>query len=91
MSYKSRERKRRRKAAVSRAKRQYSAVTDARYYLTPVKHHCRCSACGGKLAPGVAMVYRRSGPVTLCVPCADRDSLVEYRPSIRWEQSRKAA
>ena len=34
------------------------------------------------------MVFRKEGPVTLCVPCADRDPLVDYRLSQRWEKER---
>jgi hypothetical protein len=91
VGYQSREKKRRMKAAVARTKRQYSDSTAARYFLTAVKHECRCSACGRRLRPGGDLVYRRLGPVTLCVPCADEDPLVEYRPSIRWEQRKRAA
>jgi hypothetical protein len=90
MGYRSREKKRRRKAAIASTKRQYSTGMDTRYYLTLVKHPCRCKSCGGKLGPGADMVYRHTGPVTLCVPCADRDPLVEYRPSLRWEQRKGA-
>jgi hypothetical protein len=35
------------------------------------------------------MVYRHQGPVTLCVPHADEDPLVDYRTSVKWEQRRK--
>lgn len=93
MSYKSRERKRRKRAAIASTKREFATVTATRYYLTPVKHDCRCSSCGGVLKAGKPMVYRQAGPVTLCVPCADSDRLVDYRPSIRWENrsDRRAA
>ena len=91
MGYQSREKKRRMKAAVARTKRQYSDSTAARYLLTAVKHQCRCAACGFRMVPGGDMVYRRLGPVTLCVSCADADPLVDYRPSIRWEQRRQKA
>ncbi len=88
VSFRSREKKRRAKIAVAQVKRQHGAVMRTRYYLTKVKSDCRCCACGGKLRAGADMVYRHDGPVTLCVLCADRDPLVEYRPSIRWERKR---
>jgi hypothetical protein len=60
-----------------------------RYYLTRVKRECRCSACGTKLRIGGDIVFRKAGPVTLCVRCADRDPLVDYRPSLRWERAQR--
>jgi hypothetical protein len=89
MSFESRERRRRARIAVAQAKRTHGEVMRARYYLTLAKRACRCSACGGRLAPGVDIVYRRDGPVVLCVFCADRDPLVEYRPSARWERAKR--
>jgi hypothetical protein len=86
MSYKSRERKRRKKAAQAGAQRAHSDKTRSRYYLTKIERDCRCSSCGWKLRVGGDMVYRKAGPVTLCHPCADRDPLVDYRPSLRWER-----
>ena len=88
MSYRSRESKRRKKAAVAQVKREHSGVMRTRYYRTKVKRACRCSACGCKLAVGADMVYRHDGPVTLCVRCADADPLVDYRLSQRWEKER---
>jgi len=88
MSYRSREGKRRMKAAVAQVKRAHGATMATRYYLTKVKRACRCSSCGCKLAVKADMVYRHEGPVTLCVRCADRDSLVDYRLSQRWERER---
>jgi hypothetical protein len=90
VSYRSRESKRRRKAAIRATKLEYRETTRTRYYLTKVKRDCRCSGCGHKLRTGGDMVYRRDGPVTLCVRCADRDPLVDYRPSLRWEKARAA-
>ena len=88
MSYKTRERKRRTKIAGTRAKREHGDVMATRYYLTLVKRPARCSGCGKHLLVGDDMVYRHQGPVTLCVPCADDDPLVDYRKSARWEQQR---
>jgi hypothetical protein len=90
MSYRSREAKRRKKAAVAAVKREHSDAMRSRYYLTKVKRACRCSGCGCRLAERIDMVFRKDGPVTLCVPCADKDPLVEYRTSVRWERARMA-
>jgi hypothetical protein len=90
LSFKSRERKRRTKIAVAKAKREHRDVMEKRYYRTLVKHPCRCAARGCRLRVGDEMVYKHHGPVTLCVSCAEGDPLVEYRTSIRWEQRRAA-
>jgi hypothetical protein len=90
LSYRSRERKRRAKAAIAKTKRESSSVISVRYYRTIVKHACRCSACGGRLRIGGEMVYRHNGPVTLCIGCADKDPLVNYRLSLRWERAQRA-
>jgi hypothetical protein len=88
MSYRSREKRRRIRVAVERSKRQHGDVMRTRYYLTIVKSPARCSACGKHLRVGDEMVYRHDGPVTLCVPHADEDPLVDYRTSAKWEQWR---
>jgi hypothetical protein len=62
-----------------------------RYYLTPAKRDCRCVSCGAHLHRGCPLVYRFDARLTLCLPCADRDPLVQYRPSLRWEQQRRNA
>jgi hypothetical protein len=36
------------------------------------------------------MVFRRDGPVTLCLRDADRDPLVDYRTSLRLEKAQRA-
>jgi hypothetical protein len=91
VSYRARERKRRVRAAVARSKRQNRSVIAARYFLTVVKRACRCAGCGARLVEGGEMVYRHDGRVTLCVGCAERDPLVEFRPSVRWERRRAPA
>src|SRR4051794_39399304 len=89
LSFRSREQKRRAKAAVAGARRAHGEVMRSRYFLTLSKRACRCCACGGRLAPEQEIVYRHDGPVVLCVFCADRDPLIEYRPSVRWEQAKR--
>jgi hypothetical protein len=88
MSYRSRESKRKKKAAVAQTKREHRDAMASRYYLTKVKRACRCSSCGKRLRDRMDMVFRKDGPVTLCVACADRDPLVDYRLSLRWERER---
>lgn len=87
VSYRSREAKRRKKAAIRATKREHRTTTATRYYLTKVKRPCRCSSCGAKLRMGDDMVYRKDGPVTLCLRDADGDPLVDYRTSLRWERA----
>jgi hypothetical protein len=89
VSYESRRSRRRRKLGVAAARREHGEVMRGRYYLTRVRRACRCAGCGGRLVVGGEMVFRKDGPVTLCVRCADRDPLVEYRTSVRWEQVRR--
>lgn len=89
MSYRSRESRRRKRQAIAAAKREHRETIASRYYVTPVKRECRCSSCGAKLRLKANMVYRHNGRVTLCLPCADRDPLVDYRVSLRWERARQ--
>ena len=87
-----------RRLAVGRVRKEHGEAMRTRYYRTYVKRDCRCKACGRKLRsrrqgarPRDEMVYRKQGQVTLCVPCADHDSLVDYRVSLRWERARQLA
>lgn len=75
--------------AIATTKRQNVVVMRSRYYLTTVKRVCRCSSCGAKLRLGDDMVFRKDGPVTLCVRCAEADPLIDYRPSLRWEKEQR--
>jgi hypothetical protein len=93
MSGRDRRKRRMKKAGIAKVKREHTDTMATRYYRTLVKRDCRCSACGRKLRsrpasgrPRDEVVYRRLGPVTLCVPCADKDPLVDYRTSESWER-----
>jgi hypothetical protein len=98
MSKKSREQRRRKRIAYRQVRREYADLIRARYYRTDVKRDCRCVACGRRLrGRRDEMVYSKAGAhgvssssssVTLCVPCADDDPLIDYRTSFRWEQRR---
>jgi hypothetical protein len=97
LSYQSKQKRRRKRIAVRKAKREHAEVMRHRYYL--VKRDCACVACGRKLrGKRDEMVYSKAGahgasssssPVTLCVPCADKDPLITYGTSLRWEQWRR--
>ena len=98
MSYRTREARRRKRAAVAKTKREHAETIRHRYYLTIVKRDCRCAACGCRLRRGEEMVFSKAGAngassssssVTLCVRCADADPLIDYRPSYRWERRRE--
>ena|SRR5579884_1334766 len=89
MSYKSRERKRKERNAIFAARAQHNEQTAVRYYRTYVKHDCRCVSCGRHLHHGDEMIYRRHGHVKMCVDCADKDSLIDYVPSAKWELTRR--
>lgn len=89
MSFKSRQKRRMKKAAIRKARRHHASETPYRYFLTIVTTDARCTACGGHLRRNMEFVYRKHGPVCLCVSCADRDPLVTYRPSSRWENRRR--
>ena|SRR5688572_25966011 len=88
VSYQSRQKKRRIRIAVAQAKREHRDVMTT-YYRTLVKHACRCAARGCRLRVGEEMVYRHDAHLTLCVPCADADPLIDYRTSSKWERHRK--
>jgi hypothetical protein len=81
--------RRRKRAAVAKARREHADAMRGRYYRTPVKRDCRCAACGRRLRAGRhEMVFRKLGSVALCVECADRDPLVDYRLSYVLEEQR---
>ena len=84
MSYKSREKKRRRKIAIANARGRAD-----RHYLTPVSRHCCCNRCGGSLRAGRDdAVYRHTPREILCLRCADAGK-VPYRVSRKWEQRKE--
>ena len=98
MSFKTRERKRKQRAAVKRdqARARESGSAAQRWYLTIVTKPCSCNnvECGRHMRPGSKndpreLVYRREPRAILCVDCAQKIG-IRYRPSLRWEQSRRA-
>jgi hypothetical protein len=92
VSYKTREKKRQAKVRaqgmIKGARQTHSVETSTRYYLIHAGRECRCAARGCLIRKGQEMVYRKSGPVSLCLLCADKDPLVDWRPSAAWEARR---
>jgi hypothetical protein len=93
VGYRQRERKRRKSAAVVGAQRESRRTGSSarKWWLTVVGETTTCCArCGGVLRSGREMVYRHTPREALCVSCAERDPLVKWRPSRRWEERRAA-
>jgi RNase P subunit RPR2 len=80
MSYKTREKKRRRNIAIANARPKPD-----RHYLTIVRRAGCCNACGHSLRPGSECVYRFEPREILCKDCADGAG-IQYRPSKSWEK-----
>lgn len=89
MSFKSRERKRRMRAAQRTARQRHGEVMKGRWYLTIVKRDCCCNRCGRALRKGGDLIYRHSPKEVICTLCADREG-VKFRTSRVWEMRRKA-
>ena len=85
MSYRSRQKKR----AIAAAKRDNHEKIATRWYLTIVKRKTCCAKCGGILKVGADMVYRRTPRESRCRLCAESDPSLSFRPSERWEKSRR--
>jgi hypothetical protein len=86
MSFKSREKKRRRRIAVARVRAKNRETMAERHYLTVVSRHCCCNSCGGSLRAGRDdCVYRHTPREILCLRCAT-DQQIRYRTSRKWDQ-----
>jgi hypothetical protein len=70
MSFRSREKKRRAKIAVGKARAQHHDTMAGRHYLTIVSRPCCCNECGGSLREGRECVYRHTPREILCAMCA---------------------
>lgn len=91
MGYLQRERKRKKAGAVAAAQRESrrTGSSAGKWWLTVVSKNTCCARCGGALREGRPMIYRREPGESLCVPCAERDPAVKWRPAARWEQMRR--
>lgn len=85
MSYKSREKRRRRKIAQERSQKLQRGKYANRWYLTIVKRKASCNQCGGPLRIGDECVFRKTPGEILCVRCADRRG-IKYFPSLTWDR-----
>jgi hypothetical protein len=69
MSFKSREKKRRAKLAIGKARAEHRETMAGRHYLTIVSRHCCCNECGASLRAGREAVYAAS-----CCDSQQRDN-----------------
>ena len=88
MSYKSREKKRRAKAAISKCRSENIDTIKGRHYITIVTRACCCNHGGERLAKGDDCVFRYEPKEILCVNCATVLE-IKYRPSQRWEKTKR--
>lgn len=89
MSFRSRQKKRKAKAAIAKNKRAYADVIRGRWYLTVAKRTTCCARCGGVLREGRELVYRAEPREALCKLCAEsHPEAKSARPSCRWIQSK---
>jgi ribosomal protein S27E len=92
MSFQSREKKRKHKAAVAKSKRRHSSETAKRWFLTISRKAGACAVCGDKLPARAEVVYRHEPREVRCVRCASRlEDSSGFRPSIRWERKQRVA
>jgi hypothetical protein len=93
MAWKHREAKRKQRAAIARDRTEArkSGSSSGRWWLTIVSRTTCCAnpECRGILRVGGEMVFRKVPQEALCVACADRAG-IRYRPSARWEGTRRA-
>ena len=90
MSYKSREKKRRKMAAINNVRAKHGETMKGRHYLTIVSRDCCCNSCGTSLrkARQDEAVYRHTPREILCLTCATKSG-VQYRPSRTWERAKR--
>lgn len=94
MSWKSREKKRRMKAAEGTRRtvidhHRRSDETRARHFLTPVARNCCCNRCGTSLrVDRHDCVYRHTPREILCIDCANVEQ-IHYRTSSRWDAANR--
>lgn len=82
MSYKSREKKRRKLAAIGNVRAKHGETMKGRHYLTITTRDCCCNACGTALrkARRDRIVYRYEPREVLCPNCATERG-IHYRLS----------
>lgn len=93
MSFKSREKRRRRKLesklASAKARTNRTEETARRWFLTLARKPGKFSCCGDRFERGAEIVYRHEPREVRCVRCAERRADSKgARPSLRWERAR---
>jgi hypothetical protein len=89
VSFESREKKRRYKAAKVKAGSNRTDDTRKRWFLTVAKPG-RYECCGGGFERGAEIVFRYEPRTIRCVRCAERlEDSKGFRPSLRWEKARR--
>ena len=71
MSYKSREKKRRRKLAQANVRSKHGETMKSRHYLTITTRACCCNDCGRRLRRGDESVFRFEPKEIVCLTCAE--------------------
>jgi hypothetical protein len=90
VSFQSREKKRRYKAAEASARRNRTSETASRWFLTLAKKPGRYMCCGGSFDRGAEIVFRHEPRAIRCVRCAERlEDSKDYRLSFRWERAQR--
>lgn len=90
MSYRERERTRRKSIAqgAAQAEARRTGSASDKWWLTICRHTVACARCALTIRPGADLVFRRRPQESLCPRCADREA-VQYTPSIAWERKRR--
>lgn len=90
MSYNSREKKRKKRAALAGVRGRHGEKMRSRHYLTITARDCCCNACGRSLRKSREdeAVYRHEPREILCLTCATERG-VKYRPSQSWERAQR--
>lgn len=92
MSFQSREKKRRKQAAIGDVRKRHGEKMRTRHYLTITSRDCCCNECGTSLRRRRQdeAVYRHEPREILCLSCATEQG-IDYRTSQSWERSKRKA
>lgn len=92
MSYKSREKKRRKQIAIGNVRAKHGETMRSRHYLTIVTRDGSCNGCGKALRKGRGdeAVYRHTPREIVCLSCATERG-IKWRTSRSWERAQRKA
>jgi hypothetical protein len=92
VSFQSREKKRRHKAALTKVKTKRTRETAKRWFLTLARRPGRYLCCGHRFDRGDEIVFRFEPRGIRCVRCAGKhEDSAGYRPSLRWDKAQRKA